>query len=285
MKEIKMNNIEVWKTYPEANFIQSSNLGRVRTIDHWVTYKNGSKRLIKGHILPQQRDRYGYMKVQFHVNGKAITRKTHRIVASCFLVNPKHLPEVNHKDCNPKNNCVDNLEWVTRQDNIAYRDKLGHTARHNKPKKPVIAVNLKTSEVLRFESRREAGRQLNIDSRSICDVVNGRLKHADDYFFTGVENEITEEKLQKIKHDMWGRSVIAVSLKTLEVLCFKSQSEAARQLGANVGSINKVVKGRLNQTHNYWFTNDGSNAVEATRAKFGDGIACKVEELMADKEL
>lgn len=283
MEEIKMNNIEVWKTYLEFDFIEGSNLGRVRTLDHWVTYKNGSKRLIKGHILPQQCDRYGYMKVQLHVNGKTIPRRTHRIVALCFLENPKHLQEVNHKDCNPKNNCVNNLEWVTHQENIAYRDKLGHTARHNKPKKPVIAVNLKTLEVLRFESRREAGRQLNIDNRSICDVVNGRLKHAGGYFFTEIENEITEERLLKIKHVMRRRAVIVVSLKTLEVLCFKSQSEAARQLGADVRSINKVIKGRLNKTHNYWFTNADKNAVESTRVKFGDSVARKVEELMTDK--
>jgi hypothetical protein len=279
-----MNNDEIWKTYPEFDFIQGSNLGRVKTLDHWVIYKNGSKRLIKGHILPQQCDRYGYMKVQLHVSGKNVPRKTHRIVASCFLANPKHLPEVNHKDCNPKNNCANNLEWVTHQENIAYRDKLGHTARHNKPKKPVIAVNLKTSEVLRFESRREAGRQLNIDNRSIYAVVNGRLKQAGGYFFTGTDNEITEERLRKIKAGIRRRAVIVVSLKTLEVLFFESQMEAARQLGANAGSINKVIKGRHKSHHGYWFTNADESATENTRIKFGDSVARKVEKLLNEED-
>lgn len=280
-----MKRNEVWKTYPEFDFIQGSNLGRVRTKDRVVTCKGGKKVSVKGRTLKQQCDRYGYMKVQFSVNGKTICRKTHRIVALCFLTNLKHLPEVNHKDCNPKNNCVNNLEWVTRQENIAYRDKLGHTARHNKPKKSVVAVNLKTLEVLRFESRREAGRQLNIDNRSICAVIKGKLKQTSGYWFTEDKNEITKEKLQEIKISMGRRNVIVVNLKTLEVLCFKSQSEAARELGADVRSINKVTKGRLNHTHGFWFVNADNNAVEVTRVKLGDSVARKIEGLMPDKEL
>ena len=54
-----MNKSEVWKTYPEFDFIQGSNLGRVKTVDRVVKTKNGM-RLIKGHILKQQLDRYGY---------------------------------------------------------------------------------------------------------------------------------------------------------------------------------------------------------------------------------
>jgi len=40
---------EIWRTYPEYNFIQGSNLGRVRTIGHYVTYKNGAKHFCRGH--------------------------------------------------------------------------------------------------------------------------------------------------------------------------------------------------------------------------------------------
>lgn len=62
---------------------------------------------------------------------------------------------MNHKDSNPKNNAVSNLEWCTRQENISYRDKLGHYVNNN-PGHPVIAINPETSEVLWFESQREA---------------------------------------------------------------------------------------------------------------------------------
>ena len=37
--------------------------------------------------------------------------RLHRLVAETFIPNPLGLPQVNHKDEDPSNNCVDNLEW------------------------------------------------------------------------------------------------------------------------------------------------------------------------------
>ena len=111
---------EVWKTYPEYHFIEVSNLGRVRTKDRVVTRSDGSKLFIKGRVLKQQRDRYGYMFVQFSVSGKRVTLKTHRMVAICFVLNPDNLPQVNHIDCNKHNNNAINLEWVTAKENTEH---------------------------------------------------------------------------------------------------------------------------------------------------------------------
>lgn len=203
---------EIWKTYPEFDFIQGSNLGRVRTKDRVVTRKNGRKQFIKGRVLKQYRGHGGYMRVDFRVNGKQVHLSVHRVIASCFIPNPIDLPEVNHIDCDRTNNHLNNLEWCTHEYNMQYREKYGVSAKKSAEalNHPVIAVNLETQEILRFESR----------------------------------------------------------------------SEAARELGADNSTITKVVKGRrYKSTHGYYFTNADSNAVEATRAKFGDEVADKVEEL------
>lgn len=44
----------------------------------------------------------------------------HRIIAELFISNPNKYKQVNHKDCNRKNNSVNNLEWVTQKQNYQY---------------------------------------------------------------------------------------------------------------------------------------------------------------------
>lgn len=43
-----------------------------------------------------------------------------RLVALAYIPNPDNLPEVNHKDYNRANSNVDNLEWISRIDNVRY---------------------------------------------------------------------------------------------------------------------------------------------------------------------
>lgn len=62
----------------------------------------------------------GYLIVTLAIDGKRTSKAVHRLVAEAWLNNPHSLPEVNHKDCNKLNNCVDNLEWCTRGYNIGY---------------------------------------------------------------------------------------------------------------------------------------------------------------------
>lgn len=46
-----------------------------------------------------------------------ITYGLHRIIALQWLPNPDNLREVNHKDGNRSNNHLDNLEWISTNDN------------------------------------------------------------------------------------------------------------------------------------------------------------------------
>lgn len=277
---------EIWKTYPEINWIQGSNFGRVRTIDKLVKAKDGRKWLKKGQFLSQWRGKKGYLYVSFKINGKTVHRQVHRIIASCFIKNPFDLPEVNHRDCNIINNFLNNLEWCTHQYNMAYKEKYGTSAAEVSGR-PVYAVNLKTLEVLRFETQSEASRELRICNGNINNVLKGRYKQAGGYWFTedgDRANKITKSELLKIvARKILGSPVYAVGLKKLEVLYFRTQTEAGRRLEVASQNVGKVVKGRYKQTGGYWFTKADNNAVESTRAKFGDKVADKVGELMSEK--
>lgn len=49
----------------------------------------------------------------------------HRLVAEAFIPNPEMKEEVNHKDGDKKNNSFENLEWVSRSENIRHSYRIG----------------------------------------------------------------------------------------------------------------------------------------------------------------
>lgn len=61
-----------------------------------------------------------YLWVDLCVRGIHRAALVHRLVAEAFIPNECGYPEVNHRDENPHNNCVYNLEWCTRKYNHAY---------------------------------------------------------------------------------------------------------------------------------------------------------------------
>jgi hypothetical protein len=203
-EKTNMNNkteTEIWKTYPDFDFIQGSNLGRVRTLDRYVPNGKNGKRFVRGRVLKQYRESNGYMRVHVGINNKEVKLSVHRVIASCFLPNPGNLGQINHKDCNRANNAISNLEWCTHKQNIVYRDKLGHTARSNAPKSPLFAVNLDTLEPLWFESQSEAGRQLGADVGSINKVIKGKQKTAKGYWFVEADSKAVDIVKSKL-HDI-----------------------------------------------------------------------------------
>ena len=123
------SNSEIWKPVPGfEGYYEVSNMGRVKSLSRVVNAKSHGKpikrntgdRIIKGGRTG--RAGCGYLRVTL-CNGKEYKDFIlHRLVAQVFIPNPNNLPCINHKDENPANNCVDNLEWCTH----AYNDNYGH---------------------------------------------------------------------------------------------------------------------------------------------------------------
>ena len=185
---------EIWKAHPDIVGIEVSTLGKVRTLDR-VTSSETMTRFTKGRVLKQQYSR-GYVHVNIKVDGKFITKSVHRLVAQTFIPNPNNLPQANHKDCDRANNNVDNLEWCTREENIAYREKFGKALN-----RPVFAINLTTLEVSRFRSQRQAGRALGVYQSSINKVLKGTQKTAHGYWFTNDDGHAVDVVKSKL-HDV-----------------------------------------------------------------------------------
>lgn len=125
----------------------------------------------------------GYLYVDLYDNGRKSRLYVHRIVADAFIPNPDGKPYINHKDGNPQNNDVDNLEWCTPLENVIHASKtLGTMISYKKAcerkKKPVYGKNFKTGEIVcSFESIRDASRRLDIPSSNIVANLKGRQAH------------------------------------------------------------------------------------------------------------
>jgi hypothetical protein len=101
-----------WKQIPEAPRYRISSEGAV--------YSTITNEIKKSFV-----DEKGYLRVQLYIDGGAITRKVHRLVAEAFVENPNNKPQVNHMDGNKQNNHVANLEWTTGPENMAHARALG----------------------------------------------------------------------------------------------------------------------------------------------------------------
>lgn len=119
-----------------------------------------------------QQEHNGYKVVSLSKDGIDIKRRVNRLVAIAFLSKNdfKCMPgekreaidleslEVNHKDLNKSNNRLDNLEWCTQE----YNRWHGYTNNINYArKKAVIGVNIKTKEIIKFDSLYMAGKYLS----------------------------------------------------------------------------------------------------------------------------
>lgn len=80
--------------------------------------------------LKQYSNGNGYMKVNLYdLEGRCRKKYVHRLVAEAFIPNPETKPNVNHIDCDVKNNRIENLEWCTQSENVRYQLTKGRHSR------------------------------------------------------------------------------------------------------------------------------------------------------------
>ena len=169
---------EIWKDIRGyEGLYQVSNWGRVRSL------KFGKIRILKASI----RNNDGRYVINLRKDGKTKMYRIHRLVAEAFIPNPLNLPQINHKDENPGNNIVDNLEWCDAKYNNNYGTHKQRVSASNKNhpvlSKPVKQID-KQGDILNiFPSAIEASRYLNCYPSQIIDVCNGHHKTAHGFYF------------------------------------------------------------------------------------------------------
>lgn len=120
-------------------------------------------------FLKLKKENTGYLQVGISKDGVRKFYGIHRLVAMTYIPNPLGLPQVNHKDEDKHNNCLQNLEWCDAKYNMNYGSR----------GKDVYCEELERI----FKSGSEAATCLGIDASSIGKCCRGERKTAGGYHF------------------------------------------------------------------------------------------------------
>ena len=135
-------------------------------------FKNGNTLIMK-----PGNDKDGYKIIGLRKGGeKKEFFKIHRIIATAFIPNPDNKEDIDHLDGNKANNSIDNLRWVTCQENNLNKKNYGKYKKgvtfHKRAQKfcAQITVNKKQIHIGSYETEdeaHEAFRQKFIESHGI----------------------------------------------------------------------------------------------------------------------
>lgn len=277
-KHYKMlNKIEVWKDVVgyEGLYIVSS-MGRIMSLDRIVKDRWGNDRNKEGRIISLNKKKHGYFHVNLYKDKIRKTHSVHRLVAVAFIPNTFNLPQINHKDENPSNNCVENLEWCDSKYNNNYGGHYERVAKsvsgerngmygktHSKEIRKKMSENsttkikiycIETNKI--YSSITEVCEELNLNiNNTKCVTIScksfydGNYKsckgyhflYAEDYEKLKKENRDWENILDKIKNcKPYGKRVYCIELDKT----FNSIKEASDELNIDYSGISKVCRGK-----------------------------------------
>lgn len=155
---------EEWRPIEGYPNYEVSNMGRVKSLNYNHTKK---EKLLKQGITNR-----GYYRIQIY-NNQIVKCSVHRLVATAFIPNPDNLPCVNHRDENPQNNSVENLEWCDVKYNANYGTAIKRST--TKRSKQIYQYNLQGELLKIWNSTMECGRNGFIQS-NITQCCNGKRK-------------------------------------------------------------------------------------------------------------
>ena len=175
-----VNMEEIWKDIKGyEGLYQISNLGNVKSLSRTMENKGTFGKIyhIKEKIMKPKIDK-GYYRIGLTKNKIRKYFAVHRLVAIAFIENPDNLEIINHKDENPLNNKVDNLEWCTQQYNINYGT--GMERRKAKQSIKINQYDLNGNYIRTWDCINDAIRQYKGNTQ-ICQCCKGKRKYASCY--------------------------------------------------------------------------------------------------------
>lgn len=189
--------------------------------------------------------------------------KLHRILARTFIGRPirlKHLKfkklEVNHIDGNPRNNQLNNLEWVTGKENILHSNRiLGNRANT----KAILAKSLINGNIIRFNTTKECAEYFNIKRGTLWKHLNsgnsGKCKKDNCIFKLDDESEWKEYHPMLIGHLGEDNKEIKCLIldSTGNIVYLSNKAEAYKILNMSRRHFDKKFKNKDQGYYNDYF--------------------------------
>lgn len=176
---------EIWKNIEGFRGVyEVSNLGRVRSKDHFVKLRGNHQRIQYGRVLKNNLNAKGYFCVTLvFENQKSLTSRINRLVAMAFIPNPENKPMVNHINGIKTDNRVENLEWCTAKENVNHAIKTGllnpifsNASRNAENKTSSVRIIDDNSGKI-YESIREASISLHVNKSTIRRWLIGKYSN------------------------------------------------------------------------------------------------------------
>lgn len=246
--------MEEWRVIEGTNGrYEVSNTGKVRSVNYGQ--RGYTKEL-------QLHKKDGYNRATIPKKYK-VDVLVHRLVAKTFIPNPDNLPYINHINGIKDDNRVENLEWCTPYENThhaidtgLFDNSINTILEINKEARiPVVAVNIKTKEVIEIESIKKT--QDMFHSRDVYKVIRKEQRQAKGYIFYYAADfkEMTKEEIEQDiinannSHKLgveWCRKKVEVTnTQTQETKIYNSIQDAVDDLPMNKTSVYRAL--RLNK--------------------------------------
>ena len=185
----------------------------------------------------------------------------HRIVAETFISNPNGYPQVNHKDENKLNNCVDNLEWCTASYNNSYgtcKERRIKTIKQNKWLQEISKLKNELSDMRKLANRlKKKVTSLELENNELNGIAK-KLKDKEAIELARLHVKMKKQEKKEYyykvsKEEVWKRHIV-YQLKDGNVIKeYRTQSEAMK-LGFKV---NKFIDTGIADKYGYmWMSYD-----------------------------
>lgn len=237
---------EHWKYIEEyEGRYQVSNYGRIKSVERIVENYH-SQSLLKERIMKQTMDKCGYLYVRIGHDKKFKNKFVHRLVAQSFIPNYYNLPFINHKDENPLNNKVENLEWCDDTYNKNYGTALDRRSKKMKNhvgiSSPVRLYNIWGIFIGSYPSAAECGRIINASPGLVMGCVNCDGRHYTCKGFIVVKDDPHADfEAKRLSEEFTSNFVVQIK-SGIPIRVYRSINISAKYLGKNYIFVEKRIK-------------------------------------------